>query len=109
MVVNSASLPIIVVEGMDDVYVYPTIDAAALSLEPWWVEEKRGAVYDAQGRLLLLAVSGNNVEISLGEIIPNHSSELREILRSFLNGTGRSQDGEHELGLEKLVELCDSD
>ncbi|MBI5026390.1 MAG: hypothetical protein HZC12_06650, partial [Nitrospirae bacterium] len=73
--------PIFVVEGLDDVYVYATVEDAQLALEPWWVKQKEGVVYDAEGRLLQLKAGDINVTISLGEASPTHADELESVLR----------------------------
>lgn len=98
--------PIFVVEGLDDVYVFPSVEEAALWLEPWWVEQKEGSAYDAEGRLLELSIDKYNVRISLGEESPGHASELRSILISFLNAVGEQVGNESNCSLSSLVEIC---
>lgn len=98
--------PIFVVEGLDDVYVYPSVAEAALSLEPWWVEQNEGAAYDAEGRLLELGVDKYNVVISLGEEMPGHSVKLISILQSFLEAVGEPIGDDDSRSLSSLVKLC---
>jgi hypothetical protein len=98
--------PIFVVEGWDDVYVYETVEEAALSLEPWWVEQSEGAVYDSEGRLLELGIDTHNVLISVSEETPRHSSNLRSILLSFLSAVGEEVENDSDSSLAALVTLC---
>ncbi len=96
--------PIFVVEWPDDVDVYASVEEAALSLEPWWVEQNEGAAYDAEGRLLEFSIDKYNVRISFGEEFPQHASALRLILLSFLNAVGESVDPDSSLS--SLVKFC---
>lgn len=98
--------PILVIEWPDDVYVYPSVEEAALSLEPWWVEQALGGAYDAEGRLLEFWIDKFNVRISLGEEAPGHASELRSILISFLNAVGERVENDSDSSLLSLVKLC---
>lgn len=98
--------PIFVVEGLDDVYVYATIEDAQLALEPWWVEQNLGVVYDAEGRLLKLAAGEKYVYISPGEVEPMHAAELEAILRSYLKAIGDPKGDDLSCDLKCLVEVC---
>lgn len=98
--------PILVVEGLDDVYVYETVEEAALSLEPWWVAEDLGSAYDAEGRLLRLGVDKFNVVITLDEQVPGHVSELKSILISHLNAVGQRIDEQAGSDLASLVRIA---
>lgn len=102
----SPNPPILVIEWAADVSVCTSVEEAALSLEPWWVEQNRGAVYDAEGRRLALSVDKYNVRISLGDDVPADPSELRSILLSFLNAVGERIDNDINLSLPDLINLC---
>lgn len=98
--------PIFVVEGIDDVYVFPSVATAGLWLEPWWVEQNEGSAYDAEGRLLRFEIEKHNVVITLGESHPTHAAELMWKLRSFLNSIGEPLDADSANTLSFLVQLC---
>ena len=97
--------PIFVVEGLD-VSVHASVEDAALSLEPWWVEQNEGSAYDSEGRLLEFWIDKHNVRISLSEEIPRHASTLRSILLSFLSAVGEPVGGDSDSSLASLVKLC---
>lgn len=90
--------PIFVIEGLD-IVAFNSIEAAEQFLEPWWVKEKLGKVYDSEGRLLELIAEDSTVKISSSEEIPMHISELRKVLFDFLKITRNDQcfDPNHEL------------
>ncbi len=98
--------PVFVIEGLDDVYVYGSVEEAALSLEPWWVLENLGVAYDAEGRLLRLAVDKHNVVISPGDPTPLHASDLESSLRSYLQSIGETLGDDPEASLVDLVKFC---
>ncbi len=98
--------PIFVVEWPDNVDVYKSVEDAALSLEPWWVEQGLGAAYDAEGRLLEFGIDKYNVVIDLGEQDPTHASELTWILRSFLTALGEDLGEDSACSLSSLVRRC---
>lgn len=98
--------PIFVIEWPDDVDPYPSVEEAALSLEPWWVEQNEGAAFDSEGRLLNLEIDKFNVRISLGEEFPGHASDLKSILISFLNAVGEPIEENEMSSLPYLVKLC---
>ncbi|MBI4950304.1 MAG: hypothetical protein HY955_09195 [Deltaproteobacteria bacterium] len=100
------AVPIFVVEGLDDVYVYETIEDAQRSLEPWWVKQKEGAVYDAEGRLLRLETDNIRVTIHLEEMEPTHASKLENTLKSYLKAIGEPIGDDIICNLACLVEFC---
>ena len=102
---SSPISPIFVVEGLD-IGVYATVEDAKLSLEPWWVEQNLGVVYDAEGRLLKLDSGDKSVYISLGEAEPTHAAELEAILRSYLKAIGDPRGDDLSCNLKCLVEYC---
>lgn len=106
MVMTAPVPPIFIVEWPDNVDVYASSNDAALSLEPWWVEEALGAAYDAEGRLLGLEIHKYNVVITLGEQTPTHASELRTILLSYLQALGYQTGLEAAADLPSLIRIC---
>lgn len=97
--------PFVVAEGLD-ISIFSSLEDAQSWLEPWWVEEKRGRVYDSQGRLLQLEADSAHVRISLGESEPAHAAELESLLRSFLQATSMVEGFDKDCGLPCLVEVC---
>ena len=77
---NSLAFPIFVAEGLD-IRIFDSVEDAERSLEPWWVEEGLGKIYDAQGRSLGLKVSNKRVSIFLKEEDPTSTDELIETNR----------------------------
>ena len=106
MVVDIPFIPIFVVEGMDDVYVYASVEDAALSLEPWWVEQKEGSVYDAAGRLLHQEVVGYDVALSLLENCSANPHALESILRNYFKAIGEPIGDDATCDLDCLVQRC---
>lgn len=98
--------PIFVVEGLDNVNVFDTVEDAQRFLEPWWVKQKEGAVYDAEGRLLRLDTDKIRVTISIEEEEPMHANELENILRSYLKAGGEPIGNDVSCNLPCLVEFC---
>lgn len=97
--------PIFVVEGLD-VTVHKCLEDAQNWLEPWWVRQKEGFVYDAEGRLLKLEARNKRVTISLGEEEPTHASELETILHNYLRAIGEPIGSDPSCNLKCLVEFC---
>ena len=95
--------PLIVAEGLD-LHFYNSADEAGKSLEPWWVLEERGRVYDAEGRLLKLETDKHRVRVLQGEDIPKHSEELRSLLHAFLAAV--NQPIERSSDLKTLLDAC---
>lgn len=78
--------PIFVTEGLD-IRMFQSPEEAERWLEPWWVREDRGKVYDAEGRLLKLKVGDKRVIILSWEAEPVHAEDLRALLSAFLQIT----------------------
>ena len=102
---NALAFPIIVAEGLD-ISFFQTVEDAERSLEPWWVEENLGKVYDAQGRLLRLQAGDRRVSILSWGIEPTHAEELKSLLREFLKVTNDSVHIDPNCDLSCLVEAC---
>jgi len=97
--------PIFIVEGLD-VSVHDSVESAQRWLEPWWVEQKLGKVYDSVGTLLKLKITGKRVLILPGEQTAGHAKELESILRRFLKEIGEPIDDDLSCDLEYLVKYC---
>ena len=98
-------LPIFVIEGLD-VSVYSSVDDAQRSLEPWWIKEDRGDVYDAEGRLMQGEAGRIRVTLSLSEEYPAHAEELENALRAYLRAIGSPAGNDQECKLLCLVDAC---
>lgn len=99
------SPPIFVAEGID-VRVFQSAEDAGRALEPWWVLEKRGQVYDSKGRLLRLKTGKHRVKVLMGERSPDHANELRSLLIDFLRTKNSEADLDQESNLQHLVDTC---
>jgi hypothetical protein len=105
LVMDALAFPIFVAEGLD-IRIFQSIEDAERSLEPWWVEENLGKVYDAQGRLLRLQTGDKRVRILSWEAEPAHAGELKALLREFLKATNNSERFAQHCDLPCLVEAC---
>lgn len=97
--------PIFIAEGLD-VRVCRTAEEAGHELEPWWVQENRGQVYDSEGRLLRLEAGKIRVKVLQGDSTPTHAGELRSLLRKFLKAVNDPAAIDGELDLPYLVDAC---
>lgn len=109
--------PIFIIEDLD-IGVFASEKAALLQLEPWYVEEKEGLVYDSEGRLLNLAVVKEKVPILFGlfhidekRIVirdvddnPTHKDVFRNALIDHLNAINKTNKTFQELTLNQLVQ-----
>ena len=97
--------PIFIVEGLD-VTVHRSVEDAQSWLEPWWIKQKEGVAYDAEGRLLHLKISKRHISMTLAEEEPKHPSGLESILRRFLKAIGEPIGDDLLCTLPCLVEFC---
>ena len=97
--------PIFVVEGLD-IGIYDSVKDAAQALEPWWVQQKEGSVYDAEGRLLTPEISGPRVVELIPEDPPAHAGELETALRAFLKEIGEAISDDPNCTLPCLVDAA---
>lgn len=97
-------LPIIVVEGLD-VTAYSTREEAQCALEPWWVTERCGFAYDAEGRRLRAEVIGPHVLLHADGDRPMHAEELAASIRAHLRAVGRHGVRDDSLLSELVSEL----
>lgn len=95
--------PIFVIDGLD-VGVFKSIEDAVLQLEPVDVNRGDYAAYDAEGRLLRLAVDGLKVTAHPVESEASHAKELSVALSEFLRAMGVMTDDDSEYDLRELVE-----
>lgn len=102
---SAVAFPIFVAEGLD-IGIFETVEDAERSLEPWWVEEGLGRVYDAQGRLLVLKVKGKRVSIQSSELEPSHVEEMKSLLREYLKVRSAPEGNDQNCDLPCLVEVC---
>lgn len=75
------ALPILIIEGLD-VQAHPSVQSAQSDLETWWVRERRGRVYDANGRRMTATCQGQHVLLSLEADSPPEQDELAAAVRS---------------------------
>jgi len=115
-----ANLPIIVVEGFD-VSLHSSISDAENWLEPWWVRQNEGLIYDAGGHRLTTVVLEikephlfgtkvrEKVQILTGASDVDASDELRSALIAHLKAAGKIQDSIalESASLEYLISLSE--
>lgn len=115
---HTSKLPIIVVEGFD-VSLHSSIEEVEKWLEPWWVRQNEGSVYDASGNLLKAIVVVDKVpqlfgarlhektQILRDTPVVDASDELRSALIGHLMASGIIQDSISLEGasLELLISL----
>jgi hypothetical protein len=84
--------------------IFGSVEEAVLQLEA--IDVKRGeySTYDAEGRLLQLAVDGDRVTAHLAETQASHAQELSTALRAFLKAMGVSRAEDPLCDLQCLVE-----
>jgi len=97
--------PIFVVEGLD-IGIYASAEDAMRDLEPWWVRQKEGLVYDAEGRMLTPEISGLRVTELIPEDPPAHAKELEAALRAFLKEIGEAIADDPNCILPCLVDVA---
>jgi hypothetical protein len=100
--------PIFVVEGLD-ISVHDTVESAERSLEPWWVNEECGSVFDASGRLIQLKAGKHRVRIESWEEVPAHADELRSFLSDYLKLKGHPREQSANAELSDLVARLEHD
>jgi hypothetical protein len=102
---NDLVLPILIAEGLD-ISIFQSIETALQALEPWWVEEKLGSVYDAQGRHITLKAENHRVGILMWEAEPTHAGELTSLLRDFLKFSNNPSGIDLNCDLPCLITEC---
>lgn len=94
-------LPILIIEGLD-VQAFPSVQSAQSYLEPWWVMEERGQVYDASARRITASCRDQKVVLNLDPASAPQVESLAKILRAHLRATGR-QDVKDDVDLAALI------
>lgn len=112
-------LPIIVVEG-HDVDLHFTVEDAEKALEPWWVRQHEGTIYDAAGHRLsveIVAQKGSpfpfgtgaheKIRIVTGTPLVDAREELRRALIQHLLASGEvhGSDSISTMPLSELINL----
>ena len=103
VLMNNPKPPVFVIDGLD-VGVFKSVEDAVLQLEPIDVNRGEYSAYDAEGRLLRLAVDGAKITAHLAETEPSHVDELSAALRGFLKAMGIMTVDDPECDLRCLVE-----
>lgn len=98
-----ALMPIFMVEGRD-VVAFSSVEEAEGYLEAWWVNEKRGEMFDAAGNALIPRVSGSRVSLSYAAALPNEKGRLAAALRAHLIAKGEGVFADGEYALPELVD-----
>ena len=106
-------LPLIIAEGIDLSF-YDDVESAEGSMDGVDVEYGDYVGYDAQGRKLRITATGvqrfgitidiGQTHVALDEDEPNHSQELRALMREYLRFLGRP--GPRYGSLEELIAAC---
>jgi hypothetical protein len=97
-----AQTPILVIEGLD-VLAFSSIEAAQRHLEPWWVQEERGFVYDASGRRMKAVCRGQSVILSVDREDRTREGELSAALRAHFRATGKPRLADQSSSLSQMV------
>lgn len=100
---SKLELPIVIAEGLD-ISAFQSIEDAERCLEPWWVAERRGRVYDSRGRLISLEASATKVRIRSWEDEPTHATELERLLREYFRMMGDHEADDSDCSLSCLVD-----
>ena len=82
VLMNNPKPPVFVIDGLD-VGVFKSVEDAVLQLEPIDVNRGEYSAYDAEGRLLRLAVDGAKVTAHLAETEPPTSTSFLPRLEGF--------------------------
>ena len=96
--------PPIIVDETGPIYVFDSIEAAAIYLEPIDVEDNIYVAFDSTGRLLRLLPTTPQITIEAAEEVPNHTEQVREILIKFLKRFHPTDPNLSNLTLRELVE-----
>ncbi|PTU29146.1 hypothetical protein [Stenotrophobium rhamnosiphilum] len=96
--------PIFVIEDLD-VLLFKCVEEAQRFLEPWWVIEKRGVIFDALGVQLSAEIGAENASVTL-KPDSSHASDLEKLLRNHLIALGEISAQDSECGLDSLVRRC---
>lgn len=106
--------PIIVIEG-HDVSLYSSIEEVEKWLEPWWIKQNEGSIYDASGHRLTATVLADKVAGRTREKVQiltdtsaiETSEELRSALVGHLMDINKAQDATllSRASLESLISL----
>jgi hypothetical protein len=101
-----AKYPILIIEGQD-VLAFSSLESAERYLEPWWVNEGRGRVYDARGHRLTTTCDGQRVILRIGQTGPGQEHELRAALRAHFRARGKPTLDDEKLSLPQLIATLD--
>lgn len=97
-----AQAPILVIEGLD-VLAFSSMAAAQRHLEPWWVKEERGLVYDASGRRMKAVCRGKSVVLSVDREGGMREGELSAALRAHFRAIGKPTLADESSSLSQMV------
>jgi len=96
-----AHTPILVVEGLD-VLAFSSVESAQRHLEPWWIKEDRGRIYDASGHRMTAVCHGQRVVLSVGDASVAQEEELSAALRAHFRATAKPAFAD-EKSLSQLI------
>jgi hypothetical protein len=97
-----AQAPILIIEGLD-VLAFSSVQAAQRHLEPWWVKEQRGRVYDATGRSMRAVCRGQRVVLSVDCDNAVHEDEVSAALRAHLRAIGKPKLADENSSLSQMI------
>jgi len=97
--------PIFIVDGFD-IAVFPSVEDAEHHFEPRYFDPGDQAAYDAEGRLIRLEGTGNDVLARLAEDEPTHAAELAGALRAYLKEMKEPAADDPTCDLPCLVDAC---
>jgi hypothetical protein len=95
-----AQPPILIVEDLD-VIAFSSVEAAERYLEPWWVTENCGRIYDASGRRMDATCRGKRVFLDVTS--EDKESELSSVLRAHLQAIGNPICKDSTANLSRLL------
>ena len=96
--------PPVIVDETGPIYVFESVEAAELGLEPIDVVDNRYLAFDSVGRLLRLIPTTPRITIEAAEEVPNHAERLRELLIKFLKDCRVTDSNLSDLSLPELVQ-----
>ena len=96
--------PPVIVDETGPIYVFESVEAAELGLEPIDVVDNRYLAFVSVGRLLRLIPTTPRITIEAAEEVPNHAERLRELLIKFLKDCRVTDSNLSDLSLPELVQ-----